>query len=187
MKSFEMFVAVAALFSLIPAVRAETTSCTVEACTKPGQPWKAYETRTLAQLPGFSMSAKSPTLDRFGGLKSGKTTATGYFRTAKIGERWWLVDPDGGRFLHSGIASVRPGPTERSRRAFASRFGDDDEWASATARLLKDSRFNGTGAWSDDSIATGGCRLVYTRIWSFMANYAARRGGGADCGPGGCF
>lgn len=182
MKSLRILAAVAALIALIPAARTETTSHTVEACIRPGQPWKAYDTRTLARLPGFPTNAKPPALDSFGGLKSGKTTATGFFRTAKIGDRWWLIDPEGGRFLHSGVASVRPGGTDRSHRAFISTFGGEDEWASATARLLKDHRFNGTGAWSDDSIATGGRRLVYTKIWSFIANYAATRGGASN-GP----
>lgn len=34
---------------------------------------------------------------------------TGFFRTAKINDRWWFVDPDGYLFLSHGINCVSPG------------------------------------------------------------------------------
>ena len=45
--------------------------------------------------------------DRFGGYKNGpQLKATGHFRTEKIGEKWWIVDPDGRLFWSVGVNSA---------------------------------------------------------------------------------
>lgn len=42
--------------------------------------------------------------NRFGGFKNGpKLTATGHFRVEKVGERWWIVDPEGRLFWSTGV------------------------------------------------------------------------------------
>jgi hypothetical protein len=45
----------------------------------------------------------------YGGWTGKKFEATGYFRTQREGDRWWLVDPDGGAFYSLGMDSVIPG------------------------------------------------------------------------------
>jgi len=46
--------------------------------------------------------------DRFGGWADGpRLEATGFFRTARVNDRWWLVDPDGHLFWSHGIDCVR--------------------------------------------------------------------------------
>jgi hypothetical protein len=48
-----------------------------------------------------------PGRDRFGGWRDGpKQAATGFFRTAKLDGRWWLVDPDGAPYISLGIDVV---------------------------------------------------------------------------------
>ena len=50
-----------------------------------------------------------PDRDRFGGWGDGpKQAATGFFRTAQVDGRWWLVDPDGALFISLGIDVVTP-------------------------------------------------------------------------------
>lgn len=45
---------------------------------------------------------------RFGGWKNGpKLEATGFFRTAKVDGKWWMVDPEGYLFFSNGVANVR--------------------------------------------------------------------------------
>ena len=147
----------------------------VEAATKPGKPFVAKPTRTLTDLP--AMPEDGP-LDRFGGLETGKEPASGFFRTQRIGDRWWLVDPDGGRFISRGMNSVTPVPTKGGRDALEQRFFDAAGWATTTTRLLRDSGFNTTGAWSDhDPLARVEQPLAATRLWSFMSTYGKRRGG----------
>ena len=48
-----------------------------------------------------------PDVDRYGGWKGGpQLRATGFFRTEKVNDRWWLVDPDGHLFFSLGITCV---------------------------------------------------------------------------------
>jgi hypothetical protein len=45
--------------------------------------------------------------DRWGGWADGPTLeATGFFRTAKHGGKWWLVDPDGRLFFSHGVDTI---------------------------------------------------------------------------------
>ncbi|MEI7768277.1 MAG: hypothetical protein WCJ97_12660, partial [Phycisphaerae bacterium] len=44
---------------------------------------------------------------RYGGWKEVRLAATGFFRTARHQERWWLVDPEGYLFWSSGLDCVR--------------------------------------------------------------------------------
>ncbi len=47
--------------------------------------------------------------DKYGGSLAGpRLKATGFFRTEKVGPKWWLVDPDGHLFFSHGIDCVRP-------------------------------------------------------------------------------
>lgn len=47
--------------------------------------------------------------DRWGGWLNGpRQPATGFFRTARLDGRWWLVDPDGYLFLSVGVDVCRP-------------------------------------------------------------------------------
>lgn len=46
---------------------------------------------------------------KYGGYLNSKVKATGYFRTEKIDDRWWFVDPEGYLFLSVGIDCVNPG------------------------------------------------------------------------------
>ena len=51
-----------------------------------------------------------PEVDRFGGWAGGpQLKATGFFRTAKVDGKWWLVDPDGHLFFSHGIDCVSIG------------------------------------------------------------------------------
>ncbi|WP_448248430.1 agarase [Thalassotalea agariperforans] len=66
---------------------------------------RAAADKELAQL-----KAEGPMKDRsrFGGWKSGpKFEATGYFRTQKVDDQWWMVDPEGYLFFSHGVANVR--------------------------------------------------------------------------------
>ncbi len=50
--------------------------------------------------------------DKYGGWKTGPLLeGTGYFRTAKFHDKWWLVDPDGRLFFSNGIDCIWPGET----------------------------------------------------------------------------
>lgn len=69
---------------------------------------KAAAMRETAELS--SSSPGIPQADRFGGWAGGpKLKATGFFRTEKVGVKWWLVDPDGHLFFSHGVDVVNDG------------------------------------------------------------------------------
>jgi hypothetical protein len=136
---------------------------------KPGDAeWTEYAPRTVGMLAGFDERAfPSPPLTRWGGRADRKGKATGFFHVEKQGERWWLVDPDGGLFLHVGVAAIAPGTTPTSRAALGERYASPADWASRTTRYLREQGFNGAGAWSNVPLlrdADPKERLVYTVI-----------------------
>jgi hypothetical protein len=166
------------LILLAAAVVPGRATVPVEAAAKPAGPWKTYPTRTLADLPGVLATQTDTGLDAYGGLPSHTTKATGFFHPEKISDRWWLVDPDGGLFVHKGVVSVAPLRTPGAQAAFQARFGDDSRWAAQTTEWLRAQGFNGLGAWSDTArLRATPTPLVYTSIWNFMASYGRRRGG----------
>lgn len=171
-------IALAGLAWLAWAGGSSTTAREVAAAFKPDAEWKNYPTRTLADLPADATAHADTEVSRYGGWSAHKTRATGFFRTEKVGDRWWLVDPDGCLFLHKGVASVRTTDTPGATTALNERFGNLTNWASRTTELLRDHGFNGLGGWSD----TGRLRavpqpMVYTRLWNFMGSYGKQRGG----------
>jgi len=64
-------------------------------------PRLAAERAELQRMPSL------PDLDAFGGwLKGPKLEATGYFRTQKVRDKWWLVTPTGRLFFSLGVDCV---------------------------------------------------------------------------------
>ncbi|HOL70385.1 MAG TPA: hypothetical protein PLA43_02015 [Bryobacteraceae bacterium] len=79
---------------------------------------------------------------RYGGWRESKERATGFFRTAQIDGRWWLVDPDGHLFFSIGMDCVRyrdPSPMMPGREKLFVRLppgtGDTVDFYAANARL----------------------------------------------------
>nr|CAA9236767.1 GH50 [uncultured Armatimonadetes bacterium] len=143
--------------------------------------WQVRTPRTPEMLAGFTASAyPAPALNRWGGRTDRKVAPTGFFHARKIGERWWLVDPDGGLFLHVGVAGVDPGRTPASRAALGERFGTPERWAAQTTGYLRGLGFNGAGAWSGVGLlrAAPAPRLVYTVIGNTTGAPGGGTGGG---------
>lgn len=148
---------------------------TVEAATRPGRPFVPFPTRTLDDFPGLPSDGPA---DRFGGAAAGRGRGSGFFRAERIDGRWWLVDPDGGRFVCRGVNSIAPTPTPAGRAALGRLFADQAGWAEATVAMLRAAGFNCAGAWSDhDALSQVATRLPETRLWNFMAAYGKKRGG----------
>jgi hypothetical protein len=149
---------------------------TVEVARKPEEKFISQPTRILKDLPLISLDKG---LDIYGGLSQPKFKTTGFFRTEKIKNRWWIIDPEGGRFIHRGLASVNailssPG----AKSAFEINFKDKNNWALSTSSMISEIGFNGTGGWSDDEVlAKAQVKLVSTKLLSLMSGYGKKRGG----------
>ena len=166
------------LAPLTITVVGQTPHRTVEVAVKPGDKWVAKPTRILADLPGAAGIKPDTGLGQFGGLTSRKETATGFFHTAKVDGRWWLVDPEGFLFHHRGVASVSMLRTPAAQTAWKEKFANETRWAERTTELLRTHGFNGLGAWTDtDRMSAVKPPLAYTRIWNFMSSYGKKRGG----------
>ncbi len=154
----------------------EQTQRTVEVSPAPGKPWAPRAVRTLADLPAIS---PDPSGGLFGGSgPADPKLATGFFKTKQEGGRWWLIDPEGRRYIYQGVSSVRAIATKGAKAAVKEKFGSAEGWAKETAAMLRGYGFNGIGAWSDDkAIGPASSRLAYTKLWNFMSAYGKKRGG----------
>ncbi|MBM4165231.1 MAG: agarase [Lentisphaerae bacterium] len=138
-----------------------------------GSEWKELDTWTVAHAAGFQPRTEPAKLSVYGGDPSRKVEATGFFRTQKIGERWWLVDPEGNLFITVALGCVYPAHnTPKSEAAFEAKFGSDEKWAEQTVALMLENGFNGSGAWSKNALlAKVPKRIAYCPIWDFKKSY----------------
>lgn len=156
----------------------EMNPVTVEVATKPGEPWHAFPTRTLDNLPASVREHRETSLSQYGGWLEHKLAATGFFYSTNRNGRWWLVDPEGCLFLQAGMAAVKTIPTPGARAILEAKFGSEAGWAETTSGMLREHGFNGLGGWSDgDALRSATNRLPYTHILNFMSSYGKRRGG----------
>jgi hypothetical protein len=108
------------------------------------------------------MSTQMPKT-RWGGIVDGCFQPPGYFRAVERDGVFWLIDPDGGRFLSKGVNSVqfdqdRIRNTTRVPYAESCRrkYGSKQAWRVAAAARLASWGFNTVGSWSDDAVANAG-------------------------------
>ncbi len=176
--SFKQTAGVFVMLALATFARAESGLVTVAVQVAPGKSWTNYPTRTLAALPAEVTNRVDSGFSQYGGLLARKEKATGFFYPKQIGDRWWLVDPEGYLFLHKAVVAVSPVGGAGAKAAFNNKFGSDANWVASTTSLLWSNGFNGLGAWSDVTRMRAAAHpLVYTRIWNFMSSYGAKRGG----------
>ena len=104
---------------------------------------------------------------RWGGIADGHFRPSGFFRVGHSHRTFWLVDPDGGRFLSKGVNTVQFAPdkirnSERIPYADACRkkYGSEGAWRAAAAKRLAGWGFNTLGSWSDEAVAAAGSMLA---------------------------
>jgi hypothetical protein len=97
---------------------------------------------------------------RWGGIADGRFRPAGFFRVGQCDGVFWLVDPDGGRFLSKGVNTVRfdQDENQNSKRipyaeACSKKYGSESAWRTAVARRLANWGFNTLGSWSDEAVA----------------------------------
>ena len=101
---------------------------------------------------------------------------------------FWLVDPEGGRFVSKGVNTVRldQDRVQNSDRipyaeACLRKYGNQDAWRAAVARRLARWGFNTLGAWSDEAVASAGAvPLATAPLLDLGMSYTWRNGGQAS-------
>lgn len=150
--------------AIVPAAGAQNhTVVTVEVKNRPDDKAPvAYHAKTVGGLAGFTPQPE-PAHSDYGGWKVARYQATGFFRTEKIADRWWIIDPEGNPYLDRSVVNLGPGGSERQQQALTKRFGNKESWLSQTAALLRENGFTGAGCWSDaDLIRSQKTPVVYT-------------------------
>lgn len=116
---------------------------------------------------------------KWGGLADGGFQPSGFFRVERKNNVWWLVDPDGGRFLSKGVNTVRFDQDEiqNSKRIpyqenCQKKYGTIEKWRAAVAARLKGWGFNTIGSWSDVGVAISGTTLAATPNLDLAMSYA---------------
>jgi hypothetical protein len=120
---------------------------------------------------------------RWGGVAGDRFRGSGFFRVDERDGVFWLVDPDGGRFLSKGVNTVRfdqdhVGNTSRVPYADACRekYGSQHIWRAAAADRLLGWKFNTLGGWSDELVAGAGSSLLAsTRTIQLGASFRLHR------------
>ena len=65
---------------------------------------RAHSAETQHQI--HSHTAEETALDPYGGIKSVRSEASGFFKIEKLGGRWWLITPAGHGFISAGVNHV---------------------------------------------------------------------------------
>jgi hypothetical protein len=114
------------------------------------------------------LAGRSP----YGGCLEIKGTATGFFHTEKLNDRWMLVDPDGCGFLLIGMSGIGYYPSDDAgrggrrwgwdrvesdevaemRRVLREKYPTRADWATAQIGRLRDWGFNGLLGRREDDV-----------------------------------
>ena len=144
----------------------------VKARRKPNDEWKEFPTRTLDGVPGFKPLSEPPRTDVYGGRPDRPQKATRFFHAARLGARWYVIDPAGNPYLQAGICSLTTGKSSTNRKNLQAKFGSDERWAADTSDLLRSNGFTASGGWSDlDVLRTAPHRLAYCTMSNFMGDF----------------
>ena len=120
---------------------------------------------------------------KWGGIADDCFRGSGFFRVDERDGVFWLVDPDGGRFLSKGVNTVRFDQdhidnTDRMPYADSCRekYGSQHIWRAAAANRLAGWKFNTLGCWSDELVASAGSSsLAITPTAALGASFRLHR------------
>jgi hypothetical protein len=139
--------------------------------------WESLPCTDLSDIQNFK--PVNVQLDKYGGWMQKTEKATGFFHTARIDGRWWLVDPAGHFFFSVGINSVNQTSADSSGEKANETTSDvesNGKWAEQTLAFLREQGFNTLGCWSETtSLRKSQQPMPYCLHWNFMASYQEKR------------
>ena len=141
--------------------------------------YQSYPTRTMDTLIGYTEDRGETALyDMYGGYTGDGQygEATGFFYTKKIGDRYWVIDPQGYPFYRTACVTVTAGRGRQQTAALA-KYGSIAGWANGATTRLRELGFNSTGGWSSlESLIEVEKPLAQTKILGLMAGYTKTLG-----------
>ncbi len=139
----------------------------------PKEKWSEDQVTPFSLLPDYPRQASGVKLDAYGGTMERSEKATGFFRAQKIGERWWIITPEGHPMINMAVVAVSSSGGKTAKESFPKVFGDTATWVNQTTGQLKELGFNGVGAWSDVSnLSQANEKIALCVIKNFMADFA---------------
>ena len=159
------------------AVGIETTKWT-EADFDRWEPTRTVD--SLIDLGKYSNFEAEQKFDKYGGLidEQMRQEATGFFYKAKIGDRWWIIDPLGYpcyiRALSGVAINYLNSPNQKN--AALEKYGTSEKWGIAATRQLKDDWYFNTSASNVTDIKNVVNRLIYQSGVGFVGSYGSHIG-----------
>ena len=116
--------------------------------------------------------------DAYGGIGPPVSEGNGCFQVAAQDGVWWLVTPEGNRFLSKGVNHVTYNGDRAPdlgfspyQRAVQEKYGSESAWAEAVCKRLKYLGFNTLGTWSSPSTHDQG--MPYTVVLNLAGEAGA--------------
>lgn len=118
--------------------------------------YESTDSKKTITIDGMNWMEKSTVNehDRWGGNPNLKVAdvrsanTDGFWRTGKVGDRWYFINPDGNATVLHGVNSVTPDPardgtTVETQKSYDNLFrGNVRKWAEYAGNILKDYSFN---------------------------------------------
>lgn len=127
---------------------------------------------------GLHLSGQATaTLDEYGGDNDiALADTSGYFRTAQVAGRWWLVTPAAHAFYSLGVDSISATQGISLSNGYAQAvlhdYADTNAWGAAAAARVQSWGFNTIGAWSSPQVEHHG--VAHTRTLHLVADMPSR-------------
>lgn len=162
-----MRIFIVVLFSIFSLFSFGQTTVLLETKTSTGTAtgWTRQQAKLITLLPNFTPIANATNLDvnKYGSSNQINDVASGFFYTKKIGNRWWIIDPEGRGHLNVAMNSLY-------------NLGSDSAVGKVYDRLWA-LGFNGVGNFLTDENQTirynntHTNQFSYTRRINFFLNY----------------
>lgn len=151
----------------------ETVTLEIKA-SETQQNWSSKQAKVLDKISNFSPNAKAVSdLNRYGSSLYLKMDSTGFYHTAKINDRWMMVDPDGYACVDVSVTSAY----NLSGGAL------NDSEAQTLYDRLRELGFTGIGNFTNEAqtinynakAQNAGKQFSYTRAMNFYLTYKGQR------------
>jgi hypothetical protein len=128
-----------------------------------------FEKRKAVEQKDLAAKSSDDEWNKYGGWAKGpKLKATGFFRTEKYNNKWWLVDPEGRLYWSHGVDCVHP--------STSTPISDRKHYFKALPAPGSDlGKFYGRGSWAPHGYYAG--RGQYESYDLFKANLVRKYGG----------
>ena len=145
---------------------------------------KQYKSRPLEGITDLdkyvSENVKNAELDKYGGimLEELRQEATGFFYTAKIDGRWWMIDPLGYPYINVGLSRIdySLNGSELQASNALKKYGTYQNWALQTTLQVRDELYFNSTHYPRDEITRVTEGLPYMAHISVIASYASEIG-----------